>query len=156
MPRRSRHQRRQRITYTDSHRLQLETGIDWFGDAFGNGDGFNAQAAAVAWDALREEILLAHVAESPCSRPWAWWRFEGLPPRDTVRPRARDIPREPPRRVPGDRPCPAWEAMRRGEWFEAQATYLRRHGLLTRREAEYLEDHPELLAPVPAIEAQRR
>jgi hypothetical protein len=46
--------------------------------------------------------------------------------------------------------------MRRGEWFEAQAEYLRRHGLLTRREAEHLKLYPELLALVPEIHAQRR
>ena len=156
MPRRSRHQRRQRIVYSESQRLQLETGIDFFEDAWGNGDQFDARAAAVAWSRLREEMLVAHVAEHPCTRPWAWWRFEELPPRATVRPKARDIPPEPSRPYPWDRPCPSWEAMRRGEWFEAQAEYLRRHGLLTRSEALYLKAHPELLAPVPAIESHRR
>ena len=65
-------------------------------------------------------------------------------------------PPEPPRPYPWDRPCSSWEAMRRGQWFEAQAEYLRRHGLLTRSEAEYLKLHPQLLAPVPAIESQQR
>jgi hypothetical protein len=41
-------------------------------------------------------MLVAHVRDRPCTRPWAWWRFEELPPRATVRPKARDIPPEPP------------------------------------------------------------
>lgn len=149
MPRRSR-QRRQRVTYGDGHRLHLETGHDWWGDGFGSGDDFDREAAVDAWSELRAEILLAHVEASPCSRPWAWWALEEHPPRQAAR-RPRGATREPARPFPWDERgswWPWWQRYLAAPWIESEAAYLARQGMLTRREADYLAAHPELLKPV--------
>jgi hypothetical protein len=155
VPRRSRSRRQHRVTYTDGQFLHLQTGADFFGDGFGVGAGFDRDAAAQAWAVLREEILVSHVAERPCSRPWAWWEFDGRPPRRIVRAPREKCP-EPARPYPWDRPCDFWVAWCRAPWLESQARYLKRHDLLTRHEVDILADHPELLAPVNSLESHRR
>lgn len=151
MPRRSRIGRAA-VTYGDGHRWHLLTGHDYLGDAFGEGQRFRRADAARAWAELRRELLLEHIADHPCTRPWAWWEFEDHPRRRTVRMRPEDYPREPARPWPWDRPCSWWQAMLDGKWYEAEAVYLARHGLLTKREAEYLAAHPELRRPVSALD----
>lgn len=34
------------------------------------------EAVRSAWEAVRDEMLLAFVRESPGTRPWAWWEFD--------------------------------------------------------------------------------
>lgn len=34
-----------------------------------------------AWELLRGELLPAHIAKAPATRPWAWWRFDAIEPR---------------------------------------------------------------------------
>jgi hypothetical protein len=63
---------------------------------------------------------------------------------------------EPARPCSWGKPIPWWDEYARAKWFESQASYLRRHGLLTKAEAEYLEAHPELRKPVHALDKQNR
>lgn len=39
---------------------------------------------ALAWETHRAEILTSWVAANPCSRPWAWWRFDAPEPRRRI------------------------------------------------------------------------
>lgn len=156
MPRRTRTRRRPTADIGKWHIRQLTTGASFkglFGPDFGYRENFDRDAAATAWARLRPEILAAHIDAHPCTRPWAWWNLEGV--------------RELRRRVDGGaHPCdPAGDrreparyglprALSRPDDFEARyesvPTYLARLGLLTRREREYLDDHPDLLEPVYA------
>jgi hypothetical protein len=148
MPRRIRTARRLGLTYGDGHRLHLTTGFDFFQDGFGEGANFRRDDAARAWEYLREELLVEWITDHPCTRPWAWWEFEDHPPRRVVKPKPEDFPQERDRPRPWGKAVPWWDEMRRAKWYESQAAYLRRHDLLTRAEADYLEAHPELLKPV--------
>jgi hypothetical protein len=157
MPRRTVTPRRSGPTYGDGHRQHLLAGCDFFGDGFGQGCFFRRDDAERAWKRLREELLAEHIGERPCSRPWAWWEFEGHPPRRVVRPRPEDIlPPPPARPYPWGKAAPWWDEARQAKWYEPQAGYLRRHGLLTRAEAEYLDRHPELLRPVTGYDVADR
>jgi hypothetical protein len=159
MPRRTRTRRLPRTEYHRGHYRQLATGFDFRlpSPAFGMdrlGGRFDREAALEAWGRLRAEILSAHLAAHPCTRPWAWWHLE---------------PRDLRRRVDGGaHPCEATGgpepyygvpgSISRAEEFEALyesvAAYLDRLGLLTSPERAYLADHPELLEPVYAIGAR--
>ena len=62
--------------------MQLERGYDLFGDrAFGNGDDFDADAAKVAWELLRDTLLPRWIKERPGTRPAAWWLFDAPDPK---------------------------------------------------------------------------
>jgi hypothetical protein len=50
--------------------------MDFFGGGFGNGEHFREDEAIEAWEVLRAEVMLEHIDERPCTRPWAWWSFE--------------------------------------------------------------------------------
>lgn len=154
MPRRRRTRRSPREEYHAGHRRQLLTGRD-FGlprPAFGRGERFRREEAVEAWARLRGEILADHLERHPCTRPWAWWHLE---------------PRELRRRVDGGRhPClpplatpaiyglPRYVSGSRPEEFhalyESVPAYLARLGLLTGPERAYLDENPDLLAPVHA------
>jgi hypothetical protein len=167
MPRKVR-TRRSRTAYNADHKEHLLSGLDFFAGGFGNGSNFREDAAAEAWDHLREELLAVHLLKSPCTRPWAWWLFEDHEPRLCVSPPPRgledeDDPDEPDdeegdadgRRHFGVR-SPYWDRDRNELLFESQAHYLRRHGLLTRAERVHLGRHPELLEPVAGWDAEKR
>lgn len=51
------------------------------GDAFLELLGVPTEALAVAWKALRRELLPAWIAAAPGTRPWGWWQFEAPEPR---------------------------------------------------------------------------
>ncbi len=164
--------RKQRIRrvgpgYGPDHKDHLRTGSDFFGGGFGSGAYFREEDAADAWDALRGEILLEHIREYPCTRPWAWWMFEphegrlcvSPPPRGTENGDGGDEPDdegdENGRRRYGIR-SPYWGRDRAQLLFESQAHFLRRYGLLTKAEKAYLERHPDLLEPVTGWQAENR
>jgi hypothetical protein len=162
MPRKRRTQRQRRDEYHEGHLLQLKIGFDYGlfgGPAFGEGENFDRAAACAAWEIFRGEILAEHIAEHPCTRPWAWWHLEH---------------RELRRRVDGgihpcedpDTPCPAylddgsgrmpaWYGLPRCDcstddsdpMYESVAAYLLRLNLLTRAEKDYLDRNPDLLEP---------
>ena len=163
MPRRrTTTRRRERIDYGEGHRLHLLRGCAfglWTGD-FGDGESFNREAAVEGWNTLRDELLAEHIAEHPCTRPWAWWHLEkrelrrrldgGLHP-------CEDPSRKPPSPhlddgsgrirhyygVPSAFSEPDdWEAE-----YESQAAYLTRLELLTKAEKRHLDENPELLEP---------
>jgi hypothetical protein len=159
MPRKLR-TRNCRARYSEDHKEQLRTGVDFFDFAFGNGSQFREDDAADAWEVLREEILREHITEAPCTRPWAWWAFEPHEPRlciDAVReePEADEDAEEDASLRFGIR-SPYWGRSREELTFESQAHYLRRYRLLTKAERAYLERHPELLEPVKGQEADKR
>ena len=165
MPRKQRTQRQRRDEYHEGHLLQLKIGHDyglWGGPAFGNGESLDRGAALVAWEIYRGEILAEHIAEHPCTRPWAWWHLE---------------PRELRRRVDGGiHPCenpartwPEYSVDGAGlpatyygvpriinhpddfdALYESVPAYLLRLDLLTRAEKAYLDENPDLLEPVHA------
>lgn len=163
MPRRQR-TIRSRPTYSEDHRDHLLSGCDFFGGGFGDGANFREDDAIAAWEILRGELLVKHIAETPCTRPWAWWRFEEHEPRLCVSspPRGLEDDDTHPNEPEDDAfnnfgvRSPYWD-MDRGELlFESQAHYLKRYGLLTKGETRYLAQHPELLEPVKGWHARNR
>jgi hypothetical protein len=82
-----------RLSYHEAHFVQLRTGVDFFGDAFGdlkNPDGTERlevlQAMQAAWRDLRDEVMARDRRHWKLfHRPWVWWRFDRNiehPPRD--------------------------------------------------------------------------
>lgn len=66
------------------------------------------------WEAVRDAVLAAWIAESPGTRPWAWWRFDS-PAATEIPERIRDTCwarqyRDPRRRL-GGIGTPAYEAL---------------------------------------------
>lgn len=155
MPRRRRTRRLPCKEYHAGHVRQLITGYDFKiapGPAWGRGKDFRRDEAVVAWAELREGILIEHIAQHPCTRPWAWWHLKS---------------RELRRRVDGGaHPCEADERRRGEVWYglpryisgaeefdalyESVPAYLARLGLLTKAERGHLAATPELLEPVYA------
>src|SRR5579875_2289930 len=43
------------------------------------GDIDAIDAMREAWELHREVLLAAWIADHPCTRPFAWWLFEGVP-----------------------------------------------------------------------------
>ena len=80
MPRVMRRAHRRRSEWTNPHRLQLLYGHDFLGDAFGDGDRFDADLAREAWGDLRQDLLADHIREHPGTRPWGWWTFDAREP----------------------------------------------------------------------------
>lgn len=153
MPRRRRTRRLPRDEYHAGHVRQLVTGHDLKivpAPAWGNGKDFRRDEAAAAWAELREEILAAHVAEHPCTRPWAWWEFEAPEIRRRVDGGAH--PCLPPRSWPArwGRPAGVAGADEFEALYESVPAYLARLGLLTRAEREHLDANLDLLDPVYA------
>lgn len=167
MPRKTR-TRRTRAHYGDGHREHLRYGHDFFDEGFGNLPYFREDDAAEAWDVLREELLREHIAERPCTRPWAWWLFEPHEPRLCVSAPPRgtedeEDPTEPDDDHGNEEGCrnfgirsPYWGRDREELLFESQAHFLRRYGLLTKGEKAHLARHPELLEPVTGMDAEKR
>ena len=69
--------------------FHLLTGNDFFSDGFGQGDAFDRESARAAWGELRDRVEAALAerqrschGEYPLLRPWAWWEFSALEPRD--------------------------------------------------------------------------
>ena len=158
-----RHRRRSRALYSPDHADHLRTGSDFFGNGFGTGANFREDDAAAAWEELREEILREHILRSPCTRPWAWWRFEEHEARLCVSPAPRGPEKAGEEEDDDSDGCdhygvrsPFWGRAREELLFESQAHFLRRYGLLTKAELAYLARHPELLEPVNGRDAQNR
>jgi hypothetical protein len=84
-----------------------------------------------AWDQHRDRLLAEWIKEKPCSRPFGWWKFEGVPRH-------------------GERPiiCERFEAKYKPNWEkhgilhtntvppiqEPERDFLRRHGELAEEE----------------------
>lgn len=156
MPRKTRTRRRPSTDFSRWHLLQLSTGFSFkgiFGPDFGYREAFDHSAAVEAWAILREEILREHLAQHPCTRPWAWWTLERereLRRRVDGKPHPCDPKRD--RRIPPRYGLPS-RLSRRDDFdalYESVPAYLARLGLLTGPERAYLERHPDLLAPVYA------
>jgi hypothetical protein len=82
-----------RLSYDAAHFVQLRTGVDFFGDAFGdlrNPDGTERPEVLRnmkdAWRTLRDEVLARDRRHwGLFHRPWSWWEFDrnvAQPPRD--------------------------------------------------------------------------
>src|SRR5262249_25056694 len=61
----------QRTDYSVWHAAQLDSGHDYFGNAWGNDP--DPARIAEAWEDLGEGLLEFHVSHFPGTRPWAWW-----------------------------------------------------------------------------------
>lgn len=80
---------RRRAVLGPQHTIQLQCGFDHLGIGFGEGVDFDSEAAARAWNELREAIMSDWLERRPCTRPWAWWRFD----RAMDRPHGRSLER---------------------------------------------------------------
>lgn len=155
MPRVTRKPKLHRAGYHDLHVLQLQRGYDMFGDAFGNDDDFDAEAAKVAWGFFRETLLADWIKQQPGTRPAAWWWWESSGPRERVdgiqhpfsdRVRRQRIEALPPecfvRRHANDLsfgvPRVIFTKQEATAQYESEAAYLKRHGLLTPAEVTEL------------------
>ena len=122
------------------------------------------------WQTWGPSVLARWIQERPGTRPSLWWKFSAprLPAQGTKTFYDGTIP-EPRQRLggvgrtqmdagadwvpfyrcglPASREC--WEFFDPSEppVFESQASYLKRHGLLTPEETEALKDRPEAFEP---------
>ena len=136
------------------------TGILLFADA----------EEADVWAKWGAGVLERWIKERPGSRPSLWWKYQAprLPAAGTGTFFDGKIP-EPRQRVggvgrtqwdaganwvpfyrcglPASRECWSFIIPNEPPQFEAQAVYLRRHGLLTPEEEEALKDRPEAFEP---------
>ena len=114
------------------------------------------------WDSCRAEIMGEWIQRNPCSRPWAFWKLDSEPRQrlgGTGTPSYEVLAYS--RRF--ERGLPAGWISKRDEdiynlkgvainpedppYFESEATFLDRHGLLTESEKRYLAKHSKLLKP---------
>ena len=103
------------------------------------------------WDQHKALLLPMWIKEHPGTRPWSWWRHDNpiLEPRKRLDGAADEYPG-----IIED-----WDKGVPKYWdedsinvddppaFESEASYLRSHGVLSRSELKYVEEHPELLEP---------
>lgn len=127
---------KRRTAYTEQQRAILRNGRDYFGDL---------PDPAAAWDALRDEILPAFIAEHPGRRPWAWWLFDMPPKSRRERIDGETHPHDrrtgyvdPERRLHFGKPSRIQEADRHAI-YESQEAFLRRHRLLSDAEKSALD-----------------
>jgi len=76
---------RSRREWSDAHRIQLQTGHDYFDEAWGPRSSWSAadlDEMRSAWSDCQDAVLADHLERFPCSRPWAWWQFSSPEPRD--------------------------------------------------------------------------
>jgi hypothetical protein len=109
--------------------LGLVTGAFLFSEYCDEDDEESVQAL---WEALKDDILVAHIKHEPHTRPWAWWKWEAQEMRRVV---GRD-------KSVGNGRLPAFEDPHLPEWckqnyfgtpnvydgyvYESEETYLRR------------------------------
>lgn len=126
--------------YDDSHTEHLWYGWPIIGEGFGNPSDPDLEAAADAWSALKDRILLEFIADSPGCRPWGWWLFEAPPELRVATAReAREICSD-----------PGWQTDRlteAGELTEAEKVHLRQHG----RTPSHIERHALRSDPAVAM-----
>lgn len=146
MPRRPRTCRTSRYALDGDLLAFLATGLDFTGCPFGYLE--KSPRTIDAWNHLRAEVLLAHIADRPCTRPWAWWAFEDHEPRLCVSGIRHEKPRDDDPALDYGCASPYAGADVRDLRFESQAHYLRRFGLLLKAEEDHLRLNPDLLEPV--------
>jgi len=148
MPRKPRKPRVVKQIISSALRSYLETG-EYEKDTEGASDVFLIELSPklkLAWDSCRDQLMGEWIQRNPCSRPWAFWKFDSEPrqrlggtgtpsyevlaysrrferglPADWISKREEDIYNL--RGVaidPENPPC-----------YESEATFLDRHGLLT-------------------------
>lgn len=112
--------RRVEVGTSERTRHHLLFGHDF--DIF-DGPDLDADGLAAAWEELHEELLAAHIAEHPGTRPWAWWAFDAPESRRFLGDEPEDLS-----------PFGVWYGMA-SSWgcafYETEADYLDRLGLLT-------------------------
>jgi len=86
MPRKRRRKRRA-TGWTETERVHLLSGHDFFGEGFGReGTGtFDEERARQAWFEIGDELVAEHIHRNGAgTRPWAWWRWSAPEPRRRV------------------------------------------------------------------------
>ncbi len=105
-------------------------------------------AMAEAWESYRHQIMADWIKKNPCSRPYAFWKFDAPELRKQIS-GSGDVDYEG-ACISSDGLPEYWQV----EWdkkdtvtFESEAACLERLDLLTPIEKTYLKKHPELLEP---------
>ena len=78
--------------WTESNERRPHGFFDLFGLIRGSFFGFalhychedDEESQERLWQALRDDILGEHIKHAPCTRPWAWWRFDAPETRRVV------------------------------------------------------------------------
>jgi hypothetical protein len=86
MPPRRRYLRRSRTAFKPGAVAQLLTGGNHLG-GYGvrhRPDSFRWDDARAAWDDLRDDLLPEWIAEHPGRRPFGWWAFDAIEPRQLL------------------------------------------------------------------------
>lgn len=122
--------------------VELKTGKPWFPQSGSDGD---TEALREAWEACRDELLPKCIAEKPGHRPFAWWLFD----HGKERPTNPKWPNSETMKNIGRQHGFLHTSILMG-WKETRITfqesepeYLRRHGLLTEAELNYLDRQTE-------------
>lgn len=88
------------------------------------------------WNRIRSQALPAFIRKNPGRRPWAWWKFDSPEPRRAIGADGQPI------RIEWQRGSIYFFGMHRSSrysQFESEATYLKRHGLLSEAEEKRLK-----------------
>lgn len=97
------------------------------------------------WDAVKDSVLSEWIKKFPCSRPWAWWKFDASEQRKHL---SGSGGWEPGMAIDETGLPQYWQFTWNEDdppFFESQAAYLDRHGLLTAPEQKHLKQNPQLL-----------
>jgi hypothetical protein len=106
------------------------------------------------WRTWGPSVLTRWIEERPGTRPSLWWKYQAPEPRRRVGGIGRTqweagedwLPLYV-CGIPASRECWSFTDLSDPPQFEAQAVYLKRHGLLAPSEAEALRDRPEAWEP---------
>jgi len=104
----------------------------------------NRQNEKKIWKKYHDLILSSWLQNRPGTRPFAWWKFEASEPRKQVSGKGVLVREKFPAIVPRFTfgvPCDWYQVNEDNPpMFESEATYLKRHGLLTKSEEKRLSD----------------
>lgn len=151
MPRKPRKTRTRKLSTIPAALKKYFEGEAYGSNDEGAGDVFLMElrpAMKEAWDSYRDQIMADWIKKNPCSRPYAFWKFDAPELRKQIS-GSGDVDYEG-ACISSDGLPEYWQV----EWdkndlptFESEAACLERLDLLTPIEKPYLKKHPELLEP---------
>ena len=151
MPRKPRKTRTRKLSTIPAALLKYFEGESYNSDDEGACDTFLMElrpAMKEAWDSYRDQVLNNWIKRNPCSRPYAFWKFDAPELRKQIS-GSGDVDYEG-ACISSDGLPEYWQV----EWdkndlptFESEAACLQRLGILTPTEKAYLKKHPKLMEP---------
>ena len=148
MPYKKQIARKRKTVISDNVRNFLLTGERAKGDVKVFKLAQSPKQIRAVWAAVRNDILPEFIRDNLCIRPYAFWIAEAPERRRKVAGSGDGW--TPGTAMDSDGTPKYWQIdwdKNDGPCFESQALFLKRHGLLTTTEKQYLKEHKELLQP---------